>query len=132
MGIGVRFQPLTRVCKRRVIVLKDTGKERFEKQMNNLYTDKIAAIQQRRSEILGRYMDSTRKDIFTRISEFYTDHSQKYAEKLSRSKALASVAALLRQEPRALAVGSAEGLLLFKLTYPMHAPMNFYLAFLLL
>tara|TARA_B110000971_G_scaffold215924_1_gene250153 strand:+ start:627 stop:1049 length:423 start_codon:yes stop_codon:yes gene_type:complete len=63
---------------------------------------------------------------FERFGSFYTRQADKLTGQVNKSDYFKRLATFTNQEPRKLAVGVVEGLLLYKFTFPITAPLSLY------
>merc|ERR1712176_801550 len=68
------------------------------------------------------------KTTFEKVSETYRTYADKYAERLAEYRVWAWFAKTLAQDPKKLALGVAEGIILSKLTFPIYGTIGFYIS----
>ena len=65
--------------------------------------------------------------LWTWTGENYRKYSKVFGDQISRNSMFKHVAKVTKLEPSNLALGIAEGLICYKLTWPIHAPLELYL-----
>jgi hypothetical protein len=64
--------------------------------------------------------------VFTRLGNWYGHYSEKLATRVAANKYWASISSIMGMDPRKLALGLAEGVILYKLTFPITGPLGLY------
>lgn len=63
----------------------------------------------------------------SRFAEWYRDKSKKLADRFAASTVWSATSRALALDPRRFALGMAEGVILYKLTFPLHGPLELFL-----
>mmetsp|Transcript_54487 Transcript_54487/g.117965 ORF Transcript_54487/g.117965 Transcript_54487/m.117965 type:complete len:207 (-) Transcript_54487:143-763(-) len=111
---GVRYRPFSRLFQRRASPAFGKARIRLQKELGAHQTWQVPG-----HEAYSRLVE--------KASEQYQSLSQKLADRFANNRLWATVSELLAQDPRLLAVGLAEGTILYKLTFPVTAPLELYI-----
>jgi hypothetical protein len=147
---GVRFQPLSRLFRNtRVQVQHELART---KDSSSAYARVLKAASDRAAQLLRRgklgqaeFNDASSRGraassghaeavhasegsstVFTRLGRWYGQTSEKIATRVAQNRYWVQLSSTLRMDPRKLALGLAEGMILYKLTFPVTGPVGLY------
>jgi hypothetical protein len=122
MAAGVRWRPMTRLMVRGAT---RAAEHADPKHVTRFWELRRAATLagQRGSAAVSRATEG----VTTPLRRWYLKYSEKLADGAEKNRAFAAVARALNMDPRNFAVGVVEGMILYKLTFVIHAPLELYL-----
>jgi len=152
--IGIRCQPLTKAFRRarvkgrarfiqeleRIDHMESDYAKRFKqadkrrkalKEWRSNVSDSMQKQRQTMSKRMLRHRDIlTKKDEpgwYRWVGDKYNHHSQNLADKLASYESWTWFAQALHQNPQSLAIGAAEGVILYKMTFVITAPISLWI-----
>ncbi len=117
--VGARYQPVTRFFVRKM--------KNVPIQMPKRATDARKAFNDGYIEQKYKITKDAPSSLFVRLGRSYQHHTSILAEKVAANSLWVLISRSIRQDPRYLAVGLAEGLVMYKLMIPIHIPVTLYL-----
>jgi len=151
---SIRYQPLTRLFARTYRPARDRVRRSWQRELertssiDSTYARQIRNWQRRQSAVATWFQTTHRtmrqrarqeaakarayrksgiSGIYEKVADWYCIKSQKYAESFAANRMWATVSECVAQDPRRLAVGVAEGLILYKALFWLHGPINLFL-----
>jgi len=139
--LSIRYQPLSYLFRRAYSPLRERARKRLAKELERTkehdtgYARQVRLVQGRRESLaawrghMRRRMDRLREGPgwYERIGSLYRKQAATKSEYIAKSQAFGFFARLLALEPRALAIGAAEGMMLGVILAPLYYPVYFYL-----
>ena len=114
--VGARYQPVSRFLVRKLGKMQmPKGAEKARKAFNDGYIEQKYKI-----------VKDEPSSWFVRLGRSYQHHTSNLADRVSQNALWIRVSQSIRQDPRYLAVGLAEGMILYKLFIPIHIPLTLY------
>jgi len=116
--VGAKYQPVTRFFVRKLGKMQiqmPRSAQKARKAFNDGYIEQ-------------KYKISTDEptSLFVRLGRSYQHHTSNLANKVAQNALWVRISKSIRQDPRYLAVGLAEGLVMYKVLIPVHIPITLY------
>eukprot|EP00927_Polykrikos_kofoidii_P022838 TRINITY_DN2119_c0_g2_i1.p1 TRINITY_DN2119_c0_g2~~TRINITY_DN2119_c0_g2_i1.p1 ORF type:complete len:213 (+),score=21.53 TRINITY_DN2119_c0_g2_i1:56-694(+) len=118
------------VARGRYTAAKDHVRDRWQLacQQKTQQRHRLLAEHQRRAFQRFEQQRRSQSRLYAWSSEWYWRLSEKLQDSVRKSRVWSTFSRVIGAEPKGLALGLAEGLLLFKLTFPIQAPLLLWLS----
>lgn len=144
--VGIRYQPLSRIFTRAYRPFRERVKVRTSRELDRISAHDSWYARQgqrvvRQHGRLVQWRDSGRafvrrrmgiwrnnQGLYDRFASWYRKEAEAKSEWVAKNSHFVTLARLTSQEPRRLAVGAAEGLIMSLLLSPVYYPVAFYVA----
>lgn len=151
---GIRYKPLTRLFARTYRPAREKIRSRFwhelerTRSFDSIYSRQLRGFQRKqlameawyenvRTQALQRAKQQAAKarasrksgilGMYDKAAEWYRIKSKVYADTVAANSMWANLSAWLAQDPRRLALGVAEGIILYKALFWVHGPVELFL-----